>query len=90
MAFFSKELAFSTLYKNTVLGVYTVIEELYWLISDSFYNTRKKNLEKQKEKLDRQKDIIASANIEEKLEILKKEHEGMREKMINKRLQYLD
>ncbi len=90
MAFFSKDLTFSKLYKNTTFGVYTVIEELYWLYADTFFQCRKKKLEKQCEEYKACRDIISFANIEEKLVALSKEHDELRKLMVEKRVRYLD
>ncbi len=90
MAFFSKDLSCAQLYKNTVFGVYTVIEELYWLYADTFFKRNIKKLEKQKERFEKERNILALTNADEKLDKLKEEHEKFRKIMIEKRALYLD
>ncbi len=90
MAFISKELTFNNLYRNTCIGVYTVIEELYWLIADTYFQFHKKKLEKQIDKLKSHNDILNFTKKEDTLQALITEHEEVRKKMVQKRSYYLE
>ncbi len=86
MSFFSKDLSFKAIVKNTSFGLIVLIDEWYWLIINSIYQVKLKKAKAKASLLSGEEEKIYLEHIEE----FTKNHLSFREIQIKKRNKYLE